>query len=269
MSSSAHGHRFWTSGDTEVLIHLYAEHGDAFRRAAARDVRLRALGLPSGADWCWRATATGSSRSTTATPADELEFASELRALPRGEIDLDALEAFLAFNSVPGPLTIFRDVRKLPPGHVLTWEDGTDRAAPLRATGSRSGGRGAPRRGGGARRGAAGATARLGSRAPRVGRPGRGAPLGRDRLVGARGARSGGGCPSRCAPSRSASRSGASTSWPTPGSWPSATAPITTSSCSGPTRRCCFPRSPRPSTSRSRTPRRSRPTSSRSSQPRT
>src|SRR5438477_396874 len=54
----------------------------------------------------------------------ELEFASELRALPRGEIDLDALDAFLAFNSVPGPLTIFREVRKLQPGHLLVWDNG-------------------------------------------------------------------------------------------------------------------------------------------------
>jgi len=54
----------------------------------------------------------------------ELAFASELRALPRGEIDLDALEAFLAFNSVPAPYSIFRDVRKLPAGHTLVWEDG-------------------------------------------------------------------------------------------------------------------------------------------------
>jgi asparagine synthase (glutamine-hydrolysing) len=54
----------------------------------------------------------------------ELRFASELRALPRGEIDLDALEAFLAFNSIPAPYSIFRDVRKLPAGHVLIWEDG-------------------------------------------------------------------------------------------------------------------------------------------------
>jgi asparagine synthase (glutamine-hydrolysing) len=56
-----------------------------------------------------------------------LEFASELRSLPRGEIDLDALEAFLAFNSIPAPLTIFREARKLPPGHVLVWEDGQTR----------------------------------------------------------------------------------------------------------------------------------------------
>jgi asparagine synthase (glutamine-hydrolysing) len=57
----------------------------------------------------------------------ELAFASELRALPRGEIDLDALEAFLAFNSIPAPLTIFREVRKLPAGHLLVWEDGNVR----------------------------------------------------------------------------------------------------------------------------------------------
>src|SRR5206468_2184870 len=57
----------------------------------------------------------------------ELAFASELRALPRGEIDLDALEAFLAFNSIPAPLTIFREARKLPAGHLLCWEDGAVR----------------------------------------------------------------------------------------------------------------------------------------------
>jgi asparagine synthase (glutamine-hydrolysing) len=57
----------------------------------------------------------------------ELRFASELRALPRGEIDLDALEAFLAFNSIPAPLTIFRGTRKLPAGQVLVWEDGRSR----------------------------------------------------------------------------------------------------------------------------------------------
>src|SRR6185312_5565953 len=56
--------------------------------------------------------------------AGELSFASELDALPRGEIDPDAVQAFLAFNSVPAPLTIFREIRKLEPGHTLTWENG-------------------------------------------------------------------------------------------------------------------------------------------------
>ena len=40
------------------------------------------------------------------------------------ELDLDALDAFLAFSFVPAPLTIFREARKLPPGNVLLWEEG-------------------------------------------------------------------------------------------------------------------------------------------------
>ena len=117
------GHRFSTSGDTEVLVHLYEEHAEHFAE------RLR--GMFAVALW-------DSERNRLVLARDrygikplyyreaegELAFASELRALPRSEIDLDALEAFLAFNSVPAPLTIFREVRKLPPGHTLVWQEG-------------------------------------------------------------------------------------------------------------------------------------------------
>jgi asparagine synthase (glutamine-hydrolysing) len=117
------GHRFATQGDTEVLVHLYEEHGTAFLD------RLR--GMFAIALW-------DSGRRRLVLARDrygikplyylqagaELTFASELRALPQGEIDPDAVEAFLAFNSIPAPLTIFREIRKLPPGHLLTWDDG-------------------------------------------------------------------------------------------------------------------------------------------------
>ncbi len=58
-----------------------------------------------------------------------LSFGSELKALLRQpgfsrDLDPDALEAFLAFNSIPAPLTIFKEARKLPAGHLLTWEGG-------------------------------------------------------------------------------------------------------------------------------------------------
>jgi len=120
------GHRFRTHGDTEVLVHLYEQHGLDFARrvrgmftVALWDSRKRRLVLARdryGIKPLYYSEAGGG-----------LEFASELRALPRGEIDLDALEAFLAFNSIPAPLTIFRDTRKLPPGHLLVWEDGRTR----------------------------------------------------------------------------------------------------------------------------------------------
>jgi asparagine synthase (glutamine-hydrolysing) len=117
------GHRFRTQSDTEVLVHLYEEHGEGFAE------RLR--GMFAVAVWD-----AGRQRLVLARDpfgikplyygidSGGLAFASELRALPRGEIDHDALEAFLAFNSIPAPYSIFREVRKLPPGSLLVWEGG-------------------------------------------------------------------------------------------------------------------------------------------------
>jgi asparagine synthase (glutamine-hydrolysing) len=120
------GHALRTRCDTEVLVHAYEEWGEAFPR------RLR--GMFAIAIWDSRRSRLVLARDAFGIKplyyrltTDGLEFASELRALPRGEIDLDALEAFLAFNSIPAPLSIFRDVRKLPPGSVLVWEAGEAR----------------------------------------------------------------------------------------------------------------------------------------------
>ena len=120
------GHTFRTLGDTEVLLHLYEQHGDGFAE------RLRGMFAVAIWDAPRRRLVLARDRFGIkplyySEAGGELAFASELRALPRGEIDLDALEAFLAFNSIPAPLTIFREVRKLPAGHLLCWEDGAVR----------------------------------------------------------------------------------------------------------------------------------------------
>jgi asparagine synthase (glutamine-hydrolysing) len=115
------GHRFSTLSDTEVLVHAYEEWGDDFPK------RLR--GMFAVAIWDGPRERLLLARDPFGikplyyrVSRDGFEFASELRALPRGEIDPDAVDCFLAFNSIPTPLTIFRDVRKLPPGCVLSWE---------------------------------------------------------------------------------------------------------------------------------------------------
>jgi asparagine synthase (glutamine-hydrolysing) len=117
------GHVFRTRCDTEVLVHGYEEWG------AGVWERLR--GMFAVAVWdARRARLTlvrdrfGIKPLYYRDESGELSFASELDALPHGDVDLDALEAFLAFNVVPAPLSIFRDIRKLPPGHTLTWENG-------------------------------------------------------------------------------------------------------------------------------------------------
>ena len=116
------GHRFATRSDTETLVHAYEEWGLGFA------ARLRGMFAVAIWDATRRRLVLARDRfgiKPLYYRADDvsLAFASELDALPRGELDLDALEAFLAFNAIPAPLSIFREIRKLPAGHLLTWED--------------------------------------------------------------------------------------------------------------------------------------------------
>jgi asparagine synthase (glutamine-hydrolysing) len=122
------GHRFASRCDTEVLVHLYEERGermlDALRgmfAIAIWDARERRLLLARDGfgikPLYWRAA------------GGVLAFGSELKALRvlpgfRGELDPDAVEAYFTFNSIPSPLTIFGDVRKLEPGTLLSWRPG-------------------------------------------------------------------------------------------------------------------------------------------------
>jgi asparagine synthase (glutamine-hydrolysing) len=119
------GHRFATRSDTEVLVHLYEEHGLHFVR------RLRGMFAIALWDSAKRRLVLardpfGIKPLYYRVQRDFLSFASELKALLvqpgiSREIDLDALEAFLAFSFVPAPLSIFREVRKLEPGSLLIW----------------------------------------------------------------------------------------------------------------------------------------------------
>lgn len=120
------GHRFSTRSDTEVLVHLYEEHGPGFVE------RLR--GMFAVALWDGRRRRLVLARDQFGIKPlyyryhdGTLSFASELKALLRQpgfskEIDTDALEAYLALNWVPTPLTIFRQARKLAAGHLLIAE---------------------------------------------------------------------------------------------------------------------------------------------------
>jgi asparagine synthase (glutamine-hydrolysing) len=143
------GHRFATRCDTEVLVHLYEEHGEAMLSMlrgmfaiAIWDARTRRLLLARDRfgikPLYWRAA------------GGVLSFASELKALRgmpgfRGALDPDAVEAYFTFNSIPSPMTIYRDVRKLEPGTLLSWRVGADpvvqrwcRPAPVAAADVRS-----------------------------------------------------------------------------------------------------------------------------------
>ena len=123
------GHRLATQSDTEVIAHLYEELGvECLQRLhgmfafALWDSRRRRLLLARDR--------VGKKPLFYSLRDGALSFASELPALlqdpdvPR-EIDPQALDAYLAYGYVPAPLSVFRDVAKLPPAHRLVYEDGT------------------------------------------------------------------------------------------------------------------------------------------------
>ncbi len=124
----ARGHTFRTASDTEVLVHLWEEDGEACVQ------RLR--GMFAFAIWD-RSTSTlflardrvGIKPLFYAPTAHGVVFGSELKALTLSpwverRIDLTAVSAYLQYGYVPDPHTILQTVVKLPPGHTLTVRDG-------------------------------------------------------------------------------------------------------------------------------------------------
>jgi asparagine synthase (glutamine-hydrolysing) len=122
------GHRLTGKGDTEVIAHLYEEHGiECVSRLqgmfcfALWDSRHRLLLLARDR--------VGKKPLFYSFRGGVLSFASELRALiedpevPR-DLDCEAIDAYLAYGYVPGPMSIYRGVRKLPPAHRLVFQEG-------------------------------------------------------------------------------------------------------------------------------------------------
>ncbi len=124
----ARGHVFATSADTEVIVHLYEEYGDALVHALEGMFALALWDERRGRLLLAR-DRFGEKPLFLHEQGGELTFASELTALlevtPQlRELDPAAIDAFFVFAYVPGPGTIVRGVRQLPPGHMLSWERG-------------------------------------------------------------------------------------------------------------------------------------------------
>jgi asparagine synthase (glutamine-hydrolysing) len=126
------GHEVRGTGDTPILPHLYEESGPHF---VERLHGMFALALWDGARERLVLARDRLGKKPllwTRLPDGTLAFASELKALLRlpqvsREIDLDAVDAYLALQYVPGDKTALRGINKLAPGHILVAEGGTER----------------------------------------------------------------------------------------------------------------------------------------------
>jgi asparagine synthase (glutamine-hydrolysing) len=129
----ARGHRFATQGDTEVIVHLYEEHGvDCVRHLhgmfafALWDARKQQLLLAR--DRVGKKPLVYSLRDGVLTFASELNALLQDHEIPR-QVDHSALDGYLAFGYVPSPLTAVHGVYKLPAAHTLTMRDGRAKVA--------------------------------------------------------------------------------------------------------------------------------------------
>jgi asparagine synthase (glutamine-hydrolysing) len=124
----ASGHRFVTNSDCEVIIGLYERYGD--------DLLDHLRGMFAFALWDTRKQRMLAARDHLGQKpffyidqADRFAFGSEIKSLLALDpglrvLNLQALEQYLALRLIGPPLTMFKEVRKLPPGHLLTLERG-------------------------------------------------------------------------------------------------------------------------------------------------
>lgn len=130
----ARGHRFRTTSDTEVIIHLYREMGpDCLTRLngdfaiSLWDVKLQRLMLARDR--------VGVRPIYYTRPKGGLAFASEVKALlevpgVEAELDLVAMDQIFTTWAPIGGRTAFRDIAEVPPGHVLLAGRGVVSLAP-------------------------------------------------------------------------------------------------------------------------------------------
>lgn len=122
------GHRFRTVSDTEAIVHAYEDYGpscvDRFEGMfafAVYDARRHELFIARDR--------LGKKPLFYGLFGETLHFGSEIKALRpspawNGAIDLSALEGYLSLGYFLAPGTVYRNVRKLEPGHWLRMRDG-------------------------------------------------------------------------------------------------------------------------------------------------
>jgi asparagine synthase (glutamine-hydrolysing) len=123
------GHVFYTSTDTEVIVHAYEQWGTnaismlrGMFGLAIWDTRSRTLLVARDR--------MGIKPMHYATVNGRLYFGSEIKSLLEApglsrDLDMDAVDHYLSFLYTPRDGSIFKSVRKLPPGHLLIWTRGT------------------------------------------------------------------------------------------------------------------------------------------------
>jgi asparagine synthase (glutamine-hydrolysing) len=123
----ARGHRFKTQSDTEVIVHLYEDHG--------ADLATKLRGMFAIAIWddyqrqlVLIRDRVGKKPLYYSDAGSEFLFASEIKGIVAGSKvslsrDEQAVADYLVWAAIPAPATIYREVRSLQPSELLVVRD--------------------------------------------------------------------------------------------------------------------------------------------------
>lgn len=125
----ARGPRFRTRCDTEAVLRLYAADGPACVERLRGMFAFAVWNAARGELFLARDRLGVKPLYYVHAPDGSLYFASEIKALLEAgavpaALNPDALPDYLANHAPSGEDTLFAGVRRLPPGHTLTWRDG-------------------------------------------------------------------------------------------------------------------------------------------------
>jgi asparagine synthase (glutamine-hydrolysing) len=123
------GHVFRTQTDTEVIVHLYEEFGERCVEKL-RGMFAFVLWDKNKHRLLLARDRLGQKPLFYAQVGCEFVFASEIKAivsiLPAApEIDYESLQHYLSLRFIPAPGTMLHQIKKLPPAHVLVYENGS------------------------------------------------------------------------------------------------------------------------------------------------
>jgi asparagine synthase (glutamine-hydrolysing) len=122
------GHRFYTHSDTEVIVHLYEQHGEDFVDHLNGQFAIALWDSHQGRLLLTRDRA-GIRPLFYSHIGGRLYFASEVKslfshpAIPR-RVNLTALQEVFTFWSTLPPNSLFEEVQVLPPGHLMIIDQG-------------------------------------------------------------------------------------------------------------------------------------------------
>jgi asparagine synthase (glutamine-hydrolysing) len=125
------GHQFRSRSDTETIVHLYEELGEACF-AQLRGMFAIALWDGRRQKLILARDRLGKKPLFYSWNGRRLVFGSEIKSIQAAgefddETDIEALSDYFSFGYVPAPKTIYRSVRKLRPAHYLVVENGAIR----------------------------------------------------------------------------------------------------------------------------------------------